>query len=565
MFFPNENLKGLSRNYTNRYGGLDERDYTDGGSFSDMKNMSSDNYPYISPRGKRRTLTEIKNAVALCIPEYNSEEISEFTGVAGNYFYYKGTKIDGTKLLDGEKELADFNGKICIFPDKVYYRYLPDPDSGEVDDFITDMEKELKLDNVTFYSLKNEDDGIYKAYIQKSDAGFDEVFKTGDSIVISNASNEQNNVFVADGYNSCVQDGRIVSAVADEVTSSKLNLILSDKNGSRAEFKNTTDKNTVSVKLAVPNLNHICVHNNRLWGTSEDGRFIYASALGDCCNFYSYRGLASDSWYGEVGTGGEFTAVVSYRTGIAAFKKNYIHQIYGDKPNNYSIPKQIGGGCIDGRSVAEVDGALIFLGNDGFYIYSGGQPSKISYSLKTRFIGCIAVACGHKYYAYTKDNKGNDALLVYDAENSVWHKQDNPKVSAMATDKNYVYAASDNSFICLNSDNGDEEFDWSVTSGRFTASMFNQKGLEGINIRINAKENVSLEVYISYNENEFTKVETLCGKGLISRRIPVRYKNCDCYRIKICGKGFAVIEAIEKVFYASGQNYHKSKEGAYVI
>lgn len=387
MFLPSYNLRKLNRVYSDRYKGLDEREYTDEASFSDMLNISSDNFPYISPRKKRKRIAEVSGITAVTLPGYTDEgKLTDFTGVAGGYFYYCGEKISNIKLSDGEKEIVDFNGRLCIFPDKVYYRYIKNPETGVIDKKLFDMEKEIALTGLRFYSVKNDDKGIYSAYIEKSGAGFDEMFKTGESIVISGASNEQNNTFIADEQDSVASESRIVSVVIDEVTKSKMTLILSDKNGKRAVFYNTTEGGEVSIKLLIPNMSHVCVHNNRLWGTSEDGRYIYASVLGDCCNFYSYRGLANDSWYGEVGTEGKFQRIVSYRTGIAAFKENYIHQVYGDKPINFSIPKQISGGCIDGRSVSEMNGNLFFLGNDGFYVYSGGQPSKISYQLETRFV-----------------------------------------------------------------------------------------------------------------------------------------------------------------------------------
>ena len=109
------------------------------------------------------------------------------------------------------------------------------------------------------------------------------------------------------------------------------------KNGSYGLFKNTTDSNSVTIEISIPDISWACVHNNRLFGTGTNGEYIYASKLGDCFNFNSFRGLADDSWYSEIGTAGEFTGIVSYRTAVVAFKSNYIHHIYGDSPQKFFL------------------------------------------------------------------------------------------------------------------------------------------------------------------------------------------------------------------------------------
>ena len=62
----------------------------------------------------------------------------------------------------------DFNGNICIFPDKVYYRYLPDPDTGEIGNELKKMGRQITVTDAKFYSSHNEISGsIYCLYTEK--------------------------------------------------------------------------------------------------------------------------------------------------------------------------------------------------------------------------------------------------------------------------------------------------------------------------------------------------------------------------------------------------------------
>ena len=359
------------------FGGLDRRDKISDSSLSEMTNMSAEAIPALSPRRARSHIADVSGATAIVAPEYTGGALTSFTGVRGNKFYYNGTAVGGT-LTDGEKSIADFNGKICIFPDKVYYDYVPSSDDGSVATSLVSMEKAIDVTGPVFYSSKNDTTGEYTAYISKSGAEFDSNFEVGDSIVISGCKTTQNNTRSIESRRDYAADDEIVSAVADSVSANRIDLILYNKRGERVCFKSATESGSITLKKAVPDMNFICVHNNRLWGTAASGEYIYASKLGDCTNFNSFQGLSDDSWYSYVATGGDFTGICSYRMAVVAFKRNCIHHVYGDAPVNFSIPKQTFGGCIDGRSICEIQGVLYYLAQDGFYAYTGGEPYAVA-------------------------------------------------------------------------------------------------------------------------------------------------------------------------------------------
>lgn len=523
--------------------GLDRRDKIADSSFGDMLNMSPSAIPALAPREPREEVACVPGATELCAPEYVGGELDSFTGVRGTGFYYKGVKANGAALSVGRKSIADFNGKICIFPDKVYYDYLPDPETGTVKNELISMEKTMKVSNAIFYSSYNEVTGEYTAYIQKSGANFNDCFSAGDSITISGCSKSINNTKQIQGRKDYAAENEIVSAVANEVTASKIYFLLYNRKGEKVCFENTTEAGEVTLKIAVPDMDNICVHNNRLWGTAVSGECIYASKLGDCTSFNSFCGLSDDSWYGYVATGGKFTGICSYRTAVVAFKENYIHHIYGDAPVNFSLPKQTFCGCVDGKSICECGGVLYFLSRDGFKGYSGGEPYDISPQLNRRYASCASGTDGRYYYAAAKLQNGGFDVLVYAPQDDIWVREDDTPFESFCAYNGCLYGIADG--VMWKMCGGTEKFNWCTVSKRFTYDIAEYKGLNTLWIRADIEPETELGVYISCDGNDFEKCGNISGKTSFSvHRIPIRFKKCNSFRIMLEGCGRAVIHDI---------------------
>ena len=535
------------------FAGLDRRDKIADSALSDMLNMSPDAIPALVPREARVKVAAVPGATELCSPEYIGGELSSFTGVMGKSFYYNGTKAEGEPLSEGRKSIADFNGKICIFPDKVYYDYMPDAETGAVKNELVSMEKTLKITGAKFYSSYNEISGEYSAYIQKSDAGFDNSFAVGDSITISGCSVKNNTKQIQSRKEYAAED-EIVSAVVNAVTKSKIDLLLYNRKGEKVKFTNATESGEVTLKIAIPDMDNICVHNNRLWGTAVSGEYIYASKLGDCTNFYSFCGLSDDSWYSYVATGGKFTGICSYRTAVVAFKQNYIHHIYGDAPVNFSIPKQTFSGCCDGRSICEVEGVLYFLSRDGFKAYSGGEPYDISPQLKHKYVSCAAGTNGRYYYAAAKTQDGRVDVLVYAPHADVWVREDDTPFESFCSYNGSLYGIADGEMWRM--DGGAERLNWCTVSKRFTYDIAEHKGLNTMWIRADIENGAEINAYISYDGGDFEECGAVSSReGFSVHRIPVRFKKCNSFRIMLEGFGRSVIHDILISTHNGGRNY----------
>lgn len=546
------------REQINGFGGLNRMDKTEKNEFCDMVNMSSEHYPYLSPSKSMKEVLFQRNIRAVIAPRYSdAAAVTSFTGVAGDRFYYNGTEDNTTVIPQGNVTLVDFNGRIiiCVYDGEkshmFYYDYTA-TGNGKVER----MEKGVYNKSCYAYSSGNpEADFEIVNYLELTSADAEWDFKEGDSVFIEGFGNDltDNNTVQLDSRYQAVSSSRAISCIVERVDGKKLYLQLYNRDGNRLLLKRGMGSD-VSVYTKIPTMNHVCVHNNRLWGTHPNGEYIYASKQGDCFNFNTFQGLANDSYYCEVGTPGGFTGIVSYRENIVAFKREYIHHIYGDKPANFAMPKQLSDcGCIDIRSVAQVGTRLYFLGYGGFYAYAGGQPELISQKLNKKYTEAVGMTDGQKYIVSCKGSGGNE-LLVFDTRYGLWHKEKYADITGSFRwhDKLYVAFGANNRIYEYGANAPSE---WSATSVIIHDDSFDNKGMTELWIRARLDEGAKITVYTSEDGGDFLQRTTLTPQGLKVYRIPIRFINGEFYQYRLEGVGNVIIYSIERVISSGGRQY----------
>lgn len=554
---------------TNKFLGLNRMDKGGEGEFSDMLNLSSDHYPCLAPAKAARDVLEKNNIRAVIAPKYSDNEIDSFTGVAGTSFYYMDREIPFETGLKPITEgipvtLADFNGRIiiCAYDAEdnksimYYYDYTASGADEDGKRYVRGMEKGAKGITCSAYSSGDPDTDVsVENYITADDIDWTEYFSEGDSVFIEGFANEENNTVELDSRYQNASRSRATSCIVEKVTSDKLYLQLYNYMHIPLVFKHET-KNNVNVYIKIPTMNHVCVHNNRVWGTNPNGEYVYASKQGDCFNFNTFQGLANDSFYAEVGTPGGFVGIVSYRDNLVAFKRGYIHHIYGDKPSNFTMPKQLSDcGCIDIRSAVQIGTTLYFLGYGGFYAYIGGQPELISQRIGGRYKSAVAATDGQKYIVSCKGEEG-DELLVYDTRYGLWHKEEYIPAVGSFRWHDGLYIAESGRLVEYGAGKYDK---WECTSVVIYEDIFDNKGMNELWIRARIDEGASVEVYTSEDGGDWLKRAVLEPKGLKVYRVPIRFINGEFYQYRLVGHGHAVIFDIERKMSSGGRTYRKGQ------
>ena len=77
-----------------------------------------------------------------------------------------------------------------------------------------------------------------------------------------------------------------------------------------------------------------------------------------------------DSWAADVYIPGDFTGVTSYQDHVVFFKRDQMYELYGYIPSQFKVVESAKVGCIDYRSITEIQGIIFlirFRSNDLFW------------------------------------------------------------------------------------------------------------------------------------------------------------------------------------------------------
>lgn len=112
IYFPPLNQKQKSMSMLEEFRGYNANVRIADGEFCGMKNMTSDKYPALSPRGRRRRVRAFTKPHGLYMH-------NELCWVDGTKFYYGG--VEKGTVADSDKTLIGMGAYVLIFPDKKYY------------------------------------------------------------------------------------------------------------------------------------------------------------------------------------------------------------------------------------------------------------------------------------------------------------------------------------------------------------------------------------------------------------------------------------------------------------
>lgn len=307
----------------------------------------------------------------------------------------------------------------------------------------------------------------------------------------------------------------------------------------------------VKAERRVPDLDFVTEQGNRVWGCNRKENSIYACALGDPTNWYSYRGIASDSYAVSVGSDGAFTGAASCLSYILFFKENCIHKLYGSKPSDYQMSsvrcrgvaaKAAGSLCV----IAET---LYYLSPDGVMAWSGSLHAKVSGALDTGKLTAADWAMGGqldaRYYLYLHrraDGDGSGRLLVYDTEKGLWHEE-SPAGTEMVSTGQQLYLWDGSALWAAGSDReteGEEEANlrFEAVTGDIGMSMPDDKYISRVTLRLDALAHTVVTVAVSYDGGAWETVGS-CAVTQEHQRVNLPFvpRRHDLMRLKFSGTG----------------------------
>lgn len=283
-----------------------------------------------------------------------------------------------------------------------------------------------------------------------------------------------------------------------------------------------------------PKVNYGVVYNNRVVGVKRND--IRVSALGDFTNFTEYADedgnpSATGAYATDVGSSGDFTGICVYNNVLLLFKRDIIYEMYGSMP--YTITELCSTGCVDNDSICQINGVLYWASPMGIVKYSGGVPTVISHKTDIDTNGSVKAGTdGRKYYVY--DGR---KIYVYDTLYGFWHIEDDKKVNMYYGDCEKLYMVSDDGIYLVKSNNGNEMYDWEFTTKDFNFRSAERKNLSKLWIRAKMKEMSKLEIYVRQDSGEWKRSAVKTAEKDEMFDFKLRIKKCDSFTIKFKGSG----------------------------
>lgn len=500
---------GIRKARTETFAGYDHNIGAGDGTIWDEGNMTSDYFPVMGTRAARYRTRTVSVPEALC-------SLEGLWWVDGGTLYHDGTVV--TSVTQGEKQFAAMGQRLLIWPDKIVVR----ADNHAVKSLGTSVTAACTIMDGTYAGEEAE-----KNTIKSTGRDWSLSFSVGDAVHITGTGIDE-------------------TPIIREIVGDELHF-----------YENTFDfTGSLMLTLAreIPDLDFICVNENRCWGCRGDT--IYASKLGDPTNWNVFDGLATDSYAVDAGSEGEFTACCSYLGYPIFFKEEHIYKVYGSRPSNFQLMGSAVMGVKKGshRTLAVAGETLYYLSRSGIVAYAGGVPENISKAFGLdRFKNGCGGSDGLKYHCVLEREDGGHDHFVWDTRRALWHREDAQDAVGFAFSGGELWMlGTDGKLWGLGlaktpAGASVENLQSWVETNDFTESDPNRKGTAKLQLRGELGEDSYLIIRIKFDSGRagspsdtqggWEEVKVLSATKKRSWYLPIIPRRSDHFRLKFEGVG----------------------------
>ena len=617
MILSNRNGLKNTRNMLRVFGGLNETYSCTEAEYSAGINFSARNFPALSTRLPRRKLREEAGLNGMY-------HLNGLLTVCGRDLVYTPDDADEMEVTlkdaveNGKKTLVGIGTRILIFPDKLAFdtagrkvsalgavwsgknasvEFAPCDAEGKVyevsgcgpaePDKPTDGQLFLRVEDPekpwsseSTLEVYSEASGNWSAvvldYCRISAKGVGTDFAAEDTVTLTGSAAEQ-----AGQWNELDGDRIVYDAGADALrvkadpggewfygrltrTGAAVRWVSLDGSVSR-EF---VSAEVVELERRVPDMDYLTECDNRVWGCSNKENVIYACKLGDPTNWFSYRGIAADSYAVTVGSDGAFTGAATCMGYALFFKENTLHKLYGSKPSDFQLSSLRCRGVAKGaaRSLCVINETLYYLSPDGVMAWDGSIPTKVSTALDPARLRNVKSALGGaldgRYYLHLVRGSGEAQavrLLVYDTERGLWQEEDVCSYE-MAGSGGQLYLWDGKAIWAADAD---REENWQQAGGIEDGVSFElvsgDIGLDGpeelylsrLTLRLEAEVKSRIEVAVSYDSGAWETLAQLTADGRRCFDVPLVPRRCGSLRFRLKGRGQLTLRSLTRTSAAA--------------
>ena len=617
MILSNRNGLKNTRNMLRVFGGLNETYSCTEAEYSAGINFSARNFPALSTRLPRRKLREEAGLNGMY-------HLNGLLTVCGRDLVYTPDDRDEMKVTlkdaveDGRKTLVGIGTKILIFPDKLAFdtagrkvsalgavwsgkntsvEFAPCDAEGKVyevsgcgpaePDKPTDGQLFLRVEDPekpwsseSTLEVYSEASGNWSAvvldYCRISAKGVGTDFAAEDTVTLTGSAAEQ-----AGQWNELDGDRIVYDAGTDALrvkadpggewfygrltrTGAAVRWVSLDGSVSR-EF---VSAEVVELERRVPDMDYLTECDNRVWGCSNKENVIYACKLGDPTNWFSYRGIAADSYAVTVGSDGAFTGAATCMGYALFFKENTLHKLYGSKPSDFQLSSLRCRGVAKGaaRSLCVINETLYYLSPDGVMAWDGSIPTKVSTALDPARLRNVKSALGGaldgRYYLHLVRGSGEAQavrLLVYDTERGLWQEEDVCSYEMAGSggqlylwDGKAIWAADADREESWQQAGGIEDgVSFELVSGDIGLDSPEELYLSRLTLRLEAGVKSRIEVAVSYDSGAWETLAQLTADGRRCFDVPFVPRRCGSLRLRLKGRGQLTLRSLTRTSAAA--------------
>lgn len=521
----------VTRRYVDSFKGYNHNRVISEDEFYDMENMTSDEYPLLSPRKPRRKIKDFAFPRGLHAHE-------KLCWIERTGFYYDEEYVG--EVDPGSHDMVSTGSYVVIWPDKKIFN----SQDKKIEDLFIQQASATKINiygsGSVFYQ-KNMD-----VYCENASA-----FHKGDVVKLHYEIYwEDDSIQGERPHGTIVND--IYITVNEEPKSNASYITVSyieevDKHVSKPELQSFSGY----INRDVPDMDFICEYNNRVWGCSSASNELFCSALGNPFNWFIFNNDSQDSWAVNVGTPGPFTGICAYQDSVLFFKEDYIHRVYGTRPQNFQVITTNCQGVEKGsaRSVCILDEQIFYKSRLGICVYTGSLPTVISNEFgDVRYKNAKAGVYRKKYYVNmtcTADEitgEAYDVQFVYDSARGLWYKEDRCYFSEFtAYDGKLLFISDEGGMYAVGDETeGTSEncISWRIQTGRLLAMTPDHKHISKVQVRVTLDAGSSITIEARYDGlGPWIKCAQKLSPSKTGYTIPVIPRRCEFFELRLSGAG----------------------------
>ena len=294
-----------------------------------------------------------------------------------------------------------------------------------------------------------------------------------------------------------------------------------------------------------PHYYDVVAWKKRLWGYDKNvvhGTVSDIFAASGIVDWVTGNNTYLEAISQPIWQGGNITGLAALSNALILLKEDSLTMFTGNYPaimSGSTIPCR-GLNAENRESVAVGNESVFYLSQDGVYRFTGGIPQCISRDIKIKGTEAVGASDGNKYWLSLKEENGNYALYVYDANLGIWHKEDNTHVSSFTMLHGEMYMVDADSNEVYNINTQQEDVEWEMVLW-FDEGTYKKKKYKELSFRGDVGK---CELQIKYDDGEWQAIRWTEDK-LQAKLIPCP---CEEFMIKLKGCGICQIKSLDRVY-----------------